>query len=123
MHNLTLHLTDVQFGQLKVESLLEGLSVDAYIKKKLFNTDPGIFTPKEAIRRAKEKFEVGDTFEVRDLYSDQEWEKLDRGERIAFGRNFYSFTSTIEREKNVRLVEETGSNGRRARYELLRKEQ
>ena len=122
MHNLTLHLTDVQFGQLKVESLLEGLSVDAYIKKKLFNTDQGIFTPKEAIRRAKEKFEVGDTFEVRDLYSDQEWEKLDRGERIAFGRNFYSFASTIEREKNVRLVEDTGCNGRRARYELLRKE-
>ena len=122
MHNLALHLTDVQYGQLLVESMLEGLSVDAYIKKKLFNTDPGIFTPKEAIKRAMAKYEIGDTFEIRELYSDEEWAQMERGERIAFGRNFFSFTSKIEPGK-VKLVEDSGKNGRRARYELLKKEQ
>lgn len=120
MHNLALHLTDVQYGELFVKSQIEGLSIDAYIKKTLFGTDPGIFTPKEAIRRAMEKFDIGEYFELRDLYSDEEWSSMERGERIAFGRNFFSFTSVIEPGK-VKLVEDTGNNGRRAKYELLKK--
>ena len=122
MHNIALHLTDVQYGKLFVDSMLEGLSVDAYIKKVLFNTDPGIFTPKTAIKRAMEKYEVGDTFDLRELYSNEEWAELDRGQSIAFGRNFFSFTSKIEPGK-VKLVDNSGKNGRRARYELLTKKE
>ena len=54
MHTIALHLTNEQFGELFIQSQIAGLSIDAYIKKTLFNTDPGVFTPKEAIRRAME---------------------------------------------------------------------
>ncbi len=114
MHNLALHLTNEQYGQLFIESQLEGLSIDAYIKKKLFNKDPGIFTPKKAIKRAMEKYNIGDTFEIRDLYTTEEWAKLDRGQRIAFGRNVFTFTDVIEPGK-IKLVDGSGKNGRRAR--------
>ena len=121
MHTIALHLTNEQFGELFIQSQIAGLSMDAYIKKTLFNTDPGVFTPKEAIRRAMITYEIGDEFELRDLYSSQEWEELDRGERIAFGRNFFSFTDVIEPGR-IKLVEGSGKNGRRAKYKLVKKD-
>ena len=51
-----------------------------------------------------EKYEVGDTFELRELYSNEEWAELDRGQSIAFGRNFFSFTSKIEPGKLNLLI-------------------
>ncbi len=120
MHHLTLHLTDAQFGELFVKSKFEGLSIDAYIKFKLFGSDPGVFTPKKAIARAMARYEIGDVFELRDLYSDEEWAELDRGERIAFGRNFFTFTDFIEKGM-IKLVDGSGKNGRRAKYQLLKK--
>nr|MCR5409474.1 single-stranded DNA-binding protein [Lachnospiraceae bacterium] len=92
---------------------------DAYAKYKLCGMDPGVFTPKIAIERAMDKYPVGSVIDLRKLYTDEEWATIDRGERIAFGRNFYSYTSSIDPGK-VRLVPGSGNNGRRAKYELLK---
>ena len=120
MHHLTIHLTDQRYQELLDKARTTGLSIDAYIKTILFDLDSGVFTPKEALLRARKKYEVKDLFELRELYSQEEWENLSRGERIAFGRNFYSYVSDIETGL-VQLVPNSGCNGKRAKYELLKK--
>ena len=120
MHHLTIHLTDQRYQELLGKARTAGLSIDAYIKTILFDLDSGVFTPKEALLRARKKYEVEDLFELRELYSQEEWQELSRGERIAFGRSFFTYTSEIE-TGFIQLIPNSGCNGKRAQYKLLRK--
>lgn len=122
MHQLTLHLTDIQFDKLLELSRAEGLSIDAYAKQAIFQTEKGIFTPKEALVRAMKKYEMGQIFKLNTLFSNEELANLDRGQRIGFGKQFYAYITDVE-PGYVRLVNNTGCNGRRAQYELIKKYQ
>ena len=120
MHQLTLHLTESEYLELLALSRDSGLTADAYVKKALFHTDFGVFTPKEAVKRAINRYEIGQRFELRDLYSETESRLLSRGQKIAFGKQFYAYTAYLE-PGCVALVKGTGCNGIRALYELIYK--
>lgn len=100
----------------KLEKLAEedGITVQDYIRKKLFDIE-NIFTPKEAVERALKKYKKGETFTIPKLYGD-EWE-LPRGVAGVFGRRFFNYVKDecqgiIEFDKMV-------DHDRHAQYKVL----
>ncbi len=92
----------------------DGVTVQDCIRNKLFETQT-IYTPAEAVRRAIEKYKLGDTFTLPDLYGD-DWQ-IERGPAGVFGRNFYNY---VEAEcQDIIKFDQMVSYGRRAQYAMI----
>ena len=96
-----------------------GLSIQETIKVKMLKNY--ILNPIEATKRAMDpKFQkehLGNTFELPDLYSDEEWPADDRGVAGAFGKAFFNYVYKRE-PGNIRYVD-GGRDGKRAVYKLV----
>ena len=90
------------------------LSLQDYIRGILFD-EPTIFTPEEAITRAKEKFMPGAEFSLPEVYAEN-W-TLDRGPAGAFGKQFYNYL--LENDNTGIAFVGMDKYGRRAMYKVI----
>ena len=92
----------------------EGITVQDYIRKKLFDIKT-IFTPREAVERALRKYKKGDVFTLPALYGD-EW-TLPRGAAGIFGKRFYTYV-TSECSSKI-AFDKMIDYGRHAQYKIV----
>lgn len=64
------------------------MSIQEYIRYKLFN-EKTIFSVDEVIKRIQTGNFEGKEFTVPDVFSDDEWSQIDRGNAGVLGKNFY----------------------------------
>lgn len=91
----------------------EGMSVQDYIRNKLFSMET-IYTPAEAMRRVKEKYNSGDKFTIPELFG-SDWQ-LKRGAAGVFGKQFRDYT--IDNPGVVRFIGMI-DGGKHAQYVVL----
>lgn len=84
-------ITDEQYTEIKSRSILSGLSIQDQIRKDLFN-QTNSFTPRDAIRRALEKYSSEETFSIEDLFEEEK--SLPNGLAGQFGRRFSDLVKT-----------------------------
>ena len=118
MPNIKLALTIEEMDLLKKEAEIEHISVQDYIRYKLFFTRCSqIFTPEEAERRALVKFQEDVLFSLPEVYDD-EWGKLDPRMTGVFGRRFRNYLA----KTNSRIVYvKKPPKGRRVLYKIEKK--
>ena len=92
-----------------------GVSIQQYIKLCVFGDDysEAIFTPAEAVRRAK-LYPRGTTFSLPSLYGSA-W-TLKRGASGVFGKRFFNYVNVEHAAKEIKFV---GMKGNLAYYERL----
>ena len=64
------------------------MSIQEYIRYKLFN-EITIFSVDEVIKRIQAGDYDGKEFTVPDVFTDEEWSQIDRGNAGVLGKNFY----------------------------------
>lgn len=114
---LKLSLTDDEISKLKSLAEKEKLSLQDYIRYRIFGKrNPLKFTPEEAERRAVEKFSVTDgPFTLPEIY-EGEWYELQPRMTGVFGKRFFNY---LKNSDNT-LVEFAGMtrDKRRATYRI-----
>lgn len=120
MAEYKLKLTEEQKSYLKEKANAGGQTMQEYIISKLFDTPSDIFTGAVAFQRAidsKEQLKEKPFFEVRDLYTEEEYLGINRGKAGALGRAFYVQVSEI----NTGIIQyiDGGFDGQRARYRFI----
>ena len=90
MPTVKFSLNDEYFEKLEKAAVDKGMTVQDYIRYKLFDLNT-IFTVEEAIRRVQAGDYKGKTFSLPDLYGNS-W-TLERGMAGVFGKNFYRYIS------------------------------
>lgn len=116
---IKLSLTEEELADLQnlrgAEETTENMSIQDFIRFKLLGkSNPSIFTPEEAVRRALEKFSKDDKpFTLPDIYGD-EWSSLNPRMTGVFGKRFFNYLKTID------SIEYDGmsQDGRRATYKV-----
>ena len=116
---IKLSLTEEELADLQnlrgAEETTENMSIQDFIRFKLLRkSNPSIFTPEEAVRRALEKFSKDDKpFTLPDIYGD-EWSSLNPRMTGVFGKRFFNYLKTID------SIEYDGmsQDGRRATYKV-----
>lgn len=92
-----------EYGErLEADAAKKRMSIQEYIRYKLFG-EVTIFSVDEVINR----IQVGDyenrEFTVPDVYTDEEWSQIDRGNAGVLGKNFYNHI-TEHPELGIRFV-------------------
>ena len=74
----------------KLEDAAEAkrMNIQEYIRYKLFN-ETTIFSVDEVIKRIQTGSFDGKEFTVPDVFSDEEWSQIDRGNAGVLGKNFF----------------------------------
>ena len=67
------------------------MSIQEYIRYKLFG-EITIFSVDEVIKRIQNGDLVGKEFTIPDVFTDEEWSQIDRGNAGVLGKNFYNYT-------------------------------
>lgn len=121
MPEYKLKLTEEQKNKLKEMAFEDGKTIQDYIIAKLDLQDikTNIFTGEVAFQRAiehKEELKKEPYFEVRDLYTNEEFRGINRGKAGALGRSFY-----VQVTKHPEIIEyiDGGIKGQRARYKFI----
>lgn len=112
MNVIRISFNDEDFSKLEKWASEKKMSVQDYIRVALFKNNSSVFTPEEAERRAIGKLTCGDTFSLPDLYEDDEWGSITRGEAGVFGKRFYRY---VEDSDSIQFI---GMVNRRARYQM-----
>lgn len=102
--------------RLEEKAKAECMTVQEYIRSKLFPEET-IFTVKEVVRRVRSgvlEKKGKKEFTVPDVYTDEEWEKIDRGSAGALGRSFFNYVNKHP-ELGIRFIPDHTIN-RRAAY-------
>ena len=100
-------------AQLEADAKEAALTLQDYIRWRIFPDAPvNIFSPQEAVRRAREKYQKGDTFTLPDLYG-EDW-ALSKGIAGAFGKYFNEYIA-----EHFPDTFSCDRSGRNVRYTLL----
>ncbi len=93
----------------------QGISMQEYIRNKIFDEEESIYNPKEAVTRAYEKYGVNDYFTLPELYGDS-W-NIARGVAGVFGKQFFEYVQT----KHKGMIKYIGqvNCGRHAQYQII----
>lgn len=67
------------------------MSIQEYIRYKVFG-EVTIFSVDEVIKRIQNGDLVGKEFTIPDVFTDEEWSQIDRGNAGVLGKNFYNYT-------------------------------
>ena len=81
-------LNDEYSKKLEEAAATKRMSIQEYIRYKLFNKTT-IFSVDEVIKRIQAGGFEGKEFTVPDVFSDEEWSQIDRGNAGVLGKNFY----------------------------------
>lgn len=111
MPHIKFSVSEEAYVKLTNEAKKRGITLQDYIRSKVFD-DESIFTPAEAVNRAKNKFSNDDVFSLPDIYGN-EW-NVQRGAAGVIGRNFYNFVEEHP-EHGITYV---GIRNRRAVYKI-----
>lgn len=79
------------------------MSIQEYIRFKLFN-ETTIYSVDEVIKRIHAGDFDGKEFTVPDVFSDEEWSQINRGNAGVLGKNFYIYI-TNNPDLGIRFVE------------------
>lgn len=108
-----LSLTDEYYQKLKEMADAEFMSMQDYIRNKIFQ-EKTIFTPEEAVKRAHDgRFSNGQEFSLPDIFDD-DWD-IERSLAGVFGKRFYNYV--MDNDCGIEFVN-MGKHGRRAMYQL-----
>lgn len=77
--------------RLEADAAAKRMNVQEYIRYKLFG-EVSIFSVDEVIKRIQAGDFEGKEFTVPDVYTDEEWSQIDRGNAGVLGKNFYIHT-------------------------------
>ena len=120
MAEIKLILTNEEKQELKNRARTSGESLQSYIHSALFKKK-SIYSASSAFQRAidpafLEKYN-GKTFELRDLYSDEEWSVMTTGTAGSLGRQFFVQIHDV----HPGIIEHVGGgrNGQRAKYKFV----
>lgn len=83
-----LTLNDEYAKKLEEMAKKEGVSVQDYIRNKLFDCET-IYTPAEAVKRIMKKYKCNDCFTLPQVYGD-DW-NIQRGAAGVFGKQFFNY--------------------------------
>ncbi|GFI12273.1 hypothetical protein IMSAGC007_04753 [Lachnospiraceae bacterium] len=118
---IKLSLTEEELVELQnflvADETTKKMSVQDYIRFKLLGkSNPQIFTPEEALRRALEKFSPEDKpFTLPDIYGD-EWASLNPRMTGVFGKKFFNYLKNTESALAYAGMSE---DNRRATYRIM----
>lgn len=120
MAEIKLILTDEEKLDLKNRAKANGDTLQSYIHSALFKKK-SIYSASSAFQRAidpafKEKYKDR-AFELRDLYSDEEWAVMTTGTAGALGRQF--FVQIHDVHPGIIVHVGGGRNGQRAKYKFI----
>lgn len=92
-----------------------GITMQDYIRNKVFGDEESIFIPREAVARAFEKYELNDFFTLPELYGDS-W-NIARGVAGVFGKQFFEYVE----KKYPGMIKYVGqvNCGRHAQYQII----
>lgn len=76
-------------ARLEAEAAAKHMNVQDYIRYKLFGEET-IFSVDEVIKRLQNGDFENKEFTVPDVFTDEEWSQIDRGNAGVLGRNFYN---------------------------------
>lgn len=101
---------------LAADETTEKMSVQDFIRFRLLGkSNPQIFTPEEAVRRALEKFSPEDKpFTLPDIYGD-EWASLNPRMTGVFGKKFFNY---LKNKESALLYAGMSEDNRRATYRI-----
>lgn len=74
--------------RLKKAALAKQMSIQEYIRFKLFD-ETTIFSVNEVLQRIQTGDFQGKEFTIPDVFTDEEWKQIDRGNAGVLGKNFY----------------------------------
>lgn len=97
-----------------------GISIQDYVRKKVFEQPDTVFTPSEAVKRALASKKAGELFTLPDLYA-EEW-TLERAEAGVFGKRFFEYIEKHQKSLPIKFAGMTKGN-RRAQYQIKKEEQ
>lgn len=94
----------------------KNMSLQDFIRFRLLGkSNPQIFTPEEAVRRALEKFSSEDgSFTLPDIYG-EDWASLNPRMTGVFGKKFFNYLKKTESEL---MYDGMTEDGRRATYKI-----
>lgn len=117
---IKLILTDEEKLDLKNRAKANGVTLQSYIHSALFKKK-SIYSASSAFQRATdpvfmEKYK-DKSFELRDLYTDEEWSVMTTGTAGALGRQFFAQINDV----HPGIIEHVsgGRNGQRAKYKFV----
>lgn len=88
--------------RLEKDAASHRMNIQEYIRYKLFN-EKTIFSVDEVVKRILSGDYEGKEFTVPDVYSDDEWSQIDRGNAGVLGKNFYLYVEEHP-ELGIRFV-------------------
>ncbi len=92
-----------EYGErLEAAAAKKRMSIQEYIRYKLFGEET-IFSVDEVINRIQAGNYENEEFTVPDVYTDEEWAQIDRGNAGVLGKNFYIYI-TEHPELDIRFV-------------------
>lgn len=78
------------------------MSIQEYIRYRLFD-EVTIFSVDEVINRIQSGDFEGKEFSIPDVFTDEEWSQIDRGNAGVLGRNFYNYIK-VNKDLGIRFV-------------------
>ena len=88
--------------RLEAEAEAKHMNIQEYIRYKLFD-EVTIFSVDEVVKRIQAGNFENKEFTVPDVYTDEEWSQIDRGNAGVLGKNFYNYI-TDHSELGIRFV-------------------
>ena len=105
--------------RLEADAAAKHMNIQEYIRYKIWG-EVTIFSVDEAIKRIQAGDFIGKEFTVPDVYTEEEWSRIDRGTAGVLGKNFYNYV-TDHPELGIRFVQNRTIK-RRAVYSYLKEE-
>lgn len=88
MSTVRFDLNEAYFERLKADAAAKHMNIQEYVRYKLFG-EVSIFSVDEVVKRIQAGDFDGKEFTVPDVYTDEEWSQIDRGNAGVLGKNFY----------------------------------
>ena len=105
--------------RLEADAAAKRMNIQEYIRYKLFG-DVTIFSVDEVVNRIQSGDFKNKEFTVPDVYTDEEWSQIDRGNAGVLGKNFFNHI-TEHPELGIRFVPDRNIK-RRAVYSYIKED-
>lgn len=95
------YLSEEEYKQVKEEAVAVGMSLSAYVRKKIGFDGENSFSAEQAMQIALKKFKIGEEFSVPDIF-EETWLNIRPGYAGVIGKAFHKLA---EQSTQVKFVE------------------